>query len=170
MWYGSWARRWERCSVLWPWLQVVSDLTVEEVFIITEAMWISNKESRRHSRLQQTTYHLPLIESNLHNVANSSKYFPFQGFASSLARPGSQDSPAKVSSVCVKWWMYKVEDWLYFIGDVKPCSVHWKFIFSCCTGENWILSNYTREMFSKQNISCLFWAYVNIWEECFKSG
>lgn len=168
MWYGSWARRWERCSMLWPWLQVISDLTVEEVFIITEAMRISSKESRRHSRLPQTTCHLPLIESNIHNVANSLKYFPFQGFTSSLARPGNQDNSVKVSSVCLKWWMHKVEDRLCFIGDIKPHGVHWKFIFSC-TGENWILSNYTREMFSKQKTSCLFWSYVNVWEECFKS-
>lgn len=156
-------------KMLWQWLQVISDSTVEEVFIITESMCIPSKESRRHSRLQQTTYHLPLIKSNLHNIANSLKYFPFQGFNSSLARPGNQDSSVKVSSVCLKWWMYKVEYQLCVTGDIKPHSLHWKFISFCYTGENWILQNYTREMFSKQKTSCLFWSYVNVWEECCKS-
>lgn len=82
----------------WPLLHFITDLT-EEVFTITEAMWISSKESRIHSRPQHTTYHVPLIESNLQSAVNSLKYFPFQGFISSLARPGNQDS--SVSFICV---------------------------------------------------------------------
>lgn len=64
-------------------------LTVEGVFIVTEAMWVLNYESRGHFRLQQATDHLPLIGSNLHDVANSVDYFPFQGFSFSLDRPGN---------------------------------------------------------------------------------
>lgn len=60
------------------------------------------------------------------------------------------------SFVCLTWWMYKVQNRLCFIGDVKPCAVHCKYIFSCGIGENQILSSCTTEMRSKQKTSCVF--------------
>lgn len=75
-------------------------LTVEGGFIVTEAMWVLNQESKRHFRLQKATDHSPLIfGSNLGNVVNCVEYFPFQGFTFSLARHENRDSLVKISSL-----------------------------------------------------------------------